>query len=94
MVSTIEVARPGVTVETVGYLAWVAFEKPGVLVAGDTVQVNGDVLGEVCGFDETHAPNHLNIVVRTPKLLTGRTANFHPDTRVTFVGQSRESLGW
>jgi hypothetical protein len=94
VVSTTEIAGPGETVESVGYLAWVAFAKPGVVVAGDTVQVNGGLLGEVCGFDETHAPNHLNIVVRTRELLTGRTANLHPDTRVTFVGQSRESLGW
>jgi hypothetical protein len=30
---------------------------------GDKVVVAGRVLGEVVGFDETHMPNHLNIVV-------------------------------
>jgi hypothetical protein len=93
-VSTAEPARPGDSVESVGYLAWVAFERPGVLIVGDTVLVDGRELGEVCGFDETHAPNHYNIVIKTDELLTGRTARLSPETRVTFVGQSRESLGW
>jgi hypothetical protein len=94
LVSTVEAARPGETVESVGYLGWVGFDQPGVLVAGDTVYVNGRRLGEICGFDETHAPNHLNIVIKTAEILTGRTAHFDANMRVTFIGQSRESLGW
>ena len=94
LISTIEAAHPSSRVEAVGYLAWVAFDEPGVLVAGDIASVEGTRLGEICGFDETHAPNHINIVIRTCELLTGRTANLQPDTRVTFSGKSREALGW
>jgi L-arabinose 1- dehydrogenase len=94
LVSTTDAARPGDTVDAVGYLAWVAFDHPGVIVVGDVVHVDGSQLGEVCGFDETHAPNHLNIVIQTSHLLTGRTAHLEPNVRVTFTGRSRDALGW
>ena len=55
---------------------------------------DGDLLGEVLGFDETHAPNHMNIVLMTDRLLTGRTAKLVPNARLVFVGRSREALGW
>jgi len=94
LISTTERAEPGEAVDDVGYLAWVAFDAPGVLVVGDSVYAVGDLLGEVLGFDETHAPNHMNIVLMTDRLLTGRTAKLVPNARLVFVGRSREALGW
>ena len=34
-------------------------------MVGDKVSVDGRHLGALAGFDETHMPNHMNIVVRT-----------------------------
>jgi hypothetical protein len=36
----------------------------GVVVVGDRVMLHGSVLGEIAGFDETHMPNHMNIVLK------------------------------
>ena len=35
----------------------------GVVLRGDSVLVNGELIGSVLGFDESHAPNHMNIVL-------------------------------
>jgi hypothetical protein len=94
LISTTARVEPGGAADDVGYLAWVAFDAPGVIVVGDVVYAHGEPLGEVLGFDETHAPNHMNIVLMTGRLLTGRTADLAPNVRVVFVGRSREALGW
>ena len=36
----------------------------GIVVVGDKVSVGDRVIGEVAGFDVTHMPNHMNIVVK------------------------------
>lgn len=45
-------------------LGFVEFLSGGVLVAGDRLLLDGDDVGELVGFDGTHSPNHLNIVIR------------------------------
>ncbi len=35
---------------------------------GDKVSVGAKPLGVLAGYDETHMPNHMNIVVKTPSL--------------------------
>ena len=42
---------------------------------GDKVMVEGQIIGEVCGFDETHMPNHINIILRTDERKTGFELN-------------------
>lgn len=64
--TTEETALPGEMVNRIAYLGFVEFANGGVLVAGDTIRIGGLATGVVAGFDETHAPNHLNIVVRLP----------------------------
>jgi len=34
-----------------------------LLVAGDVLTIGGGIIGKIAGYDETHMPNHLNIVV-------------------------------
>ncbi|MDT8902011.1 DUF6917 domain-containing protein [Anaeroselena agilis] len=64
-------ARPGSRVDRIAYLGFFAVERGGVLVSGDEVLLAGRPVGVLAGFDETHMPNHLNIVVRTDRLQTG-----------------------
>jgi hypothetical protein len=64
-------ASPGKQVNRIAYLGFFAVERGGVLVSGDEVSLNGRPVGVLAGFDETHMPNHLNIVIRTSRLLSG-----------------------
>jgi len=64
-------AGPDKEVNDVAYLAFIEIRNAGVLLKGDTVEKNGQVIGELAGFDETHMPNHQNIVIRGPAKATG-----------------------
>ncbi|OAT85231.1 DUF6917 domain-containing protein [Desulfotomaculum copahuensis] len=66
-----EGAVPGSDVQRIAYLGFMEVGCGGVMVAGDEVSCNGLVLGRIAGFDETHLPNHLNIVVYSPERLDG-----------------------
>ena len=54
-------------VDEVFGLGFVAITAPGLVLTGDQVTVGDDVVGVVVGFDETHYPNHYNIVVAAPE---------------------------
>jgi hypothetical protein len=60
------------TVDRVGYVACIAFKQSGMVLVRDAVVLEGKVVGTVIGFDETHLPNHMNIVIYTDSLVTGR----------------------
>jgi len=66
-----ESARPGAEVNRAAYLCMFEIRSGGVIVVGDRVISGGVVLGRVVGFDETHFPNHINIVIKGEKFLTG-----------------------
>ena len=66
-----EDARPGGTVNRTAAVAFMEFTVGGLLVGGDTVVVAGREIGTVVGFDETHMPNHQNIVLKGPERKTG-----------------------
>jgi hypothetical protein len=42
-----------------------------VVCAGDVVTVDGKVIGTIAGYDYTHMPNHMNIVISAPSLQSG-----------------------
>ncbi len=65
-------ARPGTRVDRVAYVGFVEIDEAGVVVEGDAVWIGGKRAGVVAGFDCTHIPNHLNIVVRADQLCSGR----------------------
>lgn len=64
-------AKPGAGVNRIAYLGFFAVQHGGVLVSGDEVYLGESLIGVLAGFDETHMPNHLNIVIRTDRLLSG-----------------------
>ena len=64
-------AKPGAKVNRIAYLGFFAVAAGGVIVSGDEVTLDGRPIGVLAGFDETHMPNHLNIVIRTDRLLSG-----------------------
>lgn len=64
-------AKPGSRVNRIAYLGFAAIDAGGVIVSGDAVLVDGRRIGTLVGFDETHMPNHLNIVIRADGLADG-----------------------
>ena len=82
----------GGVVDAVAYLGFVEIGTGGVIAAGDTLVVGGTPLGTVLGFDETHAPNHLNIVVvKHGRPETGHGLGLELETPVAFTPPSSES---
>ena len=64
-------AGPESTVERVAYVAFFSVEQGGIVLVGDKVEINGTELGALVGFDNTHFPNHLNLLVRNSDPKTG-----------------------
>ena len=64
-------AKPGAKVDTVAYQGFFEVINGGLISVGDHLIIGNKFIGKVCGFDETHYPNHINIVVITDKLATG-----------------------
>ena len=78
-------AAPGSEVNRIAYIGFVEFACGGVMVAGDRVMVNGEVIGEIAGFDETHMPNHQNIVIKGSSRISGFNRGLRLGDRVSFV---------
>lgn len=74
----------GSKVEKVAYLGFVEIYQAGVLTIGDEVLWAGQTIGTVAGFDETHMPNHLNIVVSAGERRSGAELKLHLGDSVTF----------
>ena len=75
----------GSVVNRVSYLGFVEILNGGVLSMGDELRVGDVLLGHLAGFDYTHMPNHMNIVVSVPRALSGRDWRFELGQPVTFV---------
>jgi len=65
---TDEDAAPGGGADSVRAIAFFEVTKPGLIVVGDKVTVGVKPLGTLAGYDETHMPNHMNILVKAPSL--------------------------
>jgi hypothetical protein len=70
MVTDEEAAAPGGGVDHVSAIAFFEVEQGGLAVVGDEVTVAGNFLGHVAGYDMTHMPNHMNVLVRRESLET------------------------
>ena len=65
-------AVPGGSVQAIAYLGFVELLTSGVIVAGDEVVVRGEVVGTIAGYDDTHMPNHQNVIVSVTKRVSGK----------------------
>jgi len=43
----------------------------GIVAVGDKVQIERKFVGEIAGFDQTHLPNHQNIVMKAKEIRSG-----------------------
>jgi hypothetical protein len=82
-------AGPGRTINSIAYLGFVEFSNGGVLLAGDELRVGGRPIGHLAGYDYTHMPNHMNIIVAVDTLGSGEELGLALDAPVvvTLPGQ-------
>jgi len=80
-------AKPGAVVNQVSYIAFVEISQGGVIVVGDEVYWNNKLLGTVAGFDDTHMPNHQNIILYSPKRLTGKDLSINIEDQIIIQAQ-------
>jgi hypothetical protein len=70
MVTDEQEAAPGGGADHVSAVAFFEVKEGGLAVVGDHLSVGGEILGEVAGYDLTHMPNHMNILVKAESLRT------------------------
>ncbi len=85
MTTTEKDAAPGEVVNNVAYIGFFEVNKSGVIVTGDSVYIGAKLIGEVVGFDDTHMPNHQNIVLCSPKDKTGTELNIDLNKEIIFI---------
>lgn len=64
-------AGPGKIVNSIAVLGFFEVKTGGLIKLGDKVSIRGRVVGEIAGYDETHMPNHMNILIKAGKKYTG-----------------------
>ncbi|GAW92281.1 DUF6917 domain-containing protein [Calderihabitans maritimus] len=84
LIVTTQEASPGGTVERVAYIGFVEIYQGGVIVVGDGVYCGEQYLGQIVGFEETHMPNHLNLVIRSDDFSSGLERGLELDMKVIF----------
>jgi hypothetical protein len=77
----------GEKVNRVSYLCFLEILKGGVVVVGDEILVKGKKVGNIVGFDETHMPNHFNIIIRSPKRATGIDLGLRVGEKISIRGR-------
>ena len=77
-------AAPGEAVNDVAYVGFFEVEESGVIVTGDSVYIGAQLIGEVVGFDDTHMPNHQNIVLYSSKDKTGTELKIDLGDKILF----------
>lgn len=75
-------AVPGGSVKAIAYLGFVELLTSGVVVVGDQVTVAGEPVGRIAGYDDTHMPNHQNVIVAVEKRVSGKDLNWQVEDRV------------
>ena len=75
-------AVPNKTVNRVDYIGLFEVTRGGVVAIGDSVFINDQNIGTIVGFDETHFPNHYNILLSSPVRVSGHEAGFQLGDKV------------
>jgi hypothetical protein len=82
-------ACPGGKVNRISYLCFTEITKGGVVLLGDEIFIGGKKVGDLVGFDETHLPNHLNIIVYSLKRVTGVDLGLNIGDKILIKGRRK-----
>ena len=87
VILTAEEAGPGKTVNQIAYLGY--FEVPrgwGAVGRGYRPGLDGVEIGRLAGYDLTHFPNHMNVIVQVQGALrTGFESGCQPGSQIVFT---------
>lgn len=75
-------AEPNKTVDRISTIGFFEITQGGSVAVGEPVFINGKEIGKIAGFDETHFPNHYNIVIISPERFTGTEVNLNINDEV------------
>jgi len=67
-----ERAGPLQTVNRIAYVCFFEIITGGIMLVGDELSIGDARIGTIAGFDETHMPNHLNIVAKSDQRRSGK----------------------
>lgn len=81
-------ARPGERIDRVGFLGFAELADPGVIARGDRVRIGDTEIGRVAGFDDAHFPNHYNVLIAVPELVTATEVSLNLDDAIEFRGDA------
>lgn len=76
--------QPGQSADRIAYLAFFEVVRGGCVLVGETLLLDNEPIGTVLGFDETHEPNHLNIIIGVAQRRTGRELQFALGRHIRF----------
>ena len=79
--------KPGGSANRIAYLAFIEVTSGGCLIVGETLFVDGRPIGAIIGFDETHEPNHINIIVGVKERATGPQLKIGLGSKIRFARQ-------
>ncbi len=68
MITDEEGAAPGGGADRVSAVAFFEVKNGGLIVVGDRLTLNDGFLGVVAGYDMTHMPNHMNVLLKAESL--------------------------
>lgn len=80
-----EDTTPGTRIDRVGFLGFAELTCAGVIDRGDELWIDDTLIGAVLGFDACHFPNHYNILIRVPALVTGAELGLRPELAIGFT---------
>lgn len=86
-------ASPGNRVDRIAYIGFGEVTSGGVLAIGDRISACGNTIGILAGFDYTHMPNHMNIVLYSPDLRAGEEQGLRPGQVMTANRPVRNRAG-
>jgi hypothetical protein len=78
-------AGPGQEVNRIAYWGFFEVAAASVVVAGDEITIGGKCVGRIAGFDETHMPNHLNVVIKAAERASGAELGLELGDKVRIV---------
>lgn len=77
--------KKGEMIEDTAYIGFVEFLETGLLKQGDKLYIRWQEVGRIIGFDDTHMPNHLNIIIGSPEFKPGIEWGFSPGFTAFFI---------
>ncbi len=87
LMTTAQTTAPGSVVDDVSYLGFFEVQDGGIILVGDRLEIGGRQVGRVAGFDLSHFPNHMNIVLSSDTTATGQALHLQPGDTVVFFGE-------